>query len=79
MGKSKETVRITLDLTPQFYERLVQLQDLVEAESKANVIREALRLYEYLASRAMRGASFRVVNQDGAEETVALFGTIPLD
>jgi hypothetical protein len=44
--KTQDKARITLDLSPEFYVRLENLTASVGAESKAQVIREALRLYE---------------------------------
>ena len=44
MRRKKATdkkVRVTLDLSPPFYERLEQLERMVDAGTKANVIRQA--------------------------------------
>ncbi len=70
-------IRITLDLTPQSYERLEELENLVDAGTKANVIRQALQLYEYVAQRALEGCTVRVVDQAGAGETIVVPGVIP--
>lgn len=69
----KKKIRISLDLTPGFNERLEHLERLVEGESKASVIRQALQLYEYLVKRHLEGASFKVV-QGGEEKEIAFFG-----
>lgn len=66
----KKKVRVTLDLTPQFYERLEELEDLVDAGSKANVIRQALQLYEYITKKTLAGATFKTVDKNGHEESV---------
>ncbi len=76
--KSKEKkVRVTLDLSPPFYERLEQLEQLVDAGTKANVIRQALQVYEYLAQKTLDGYSFRAVDQDGQEEKIIFLGAGP--
>src|SRR5262249_31526813 len=71
--EEKKKVRISLDVTPGFYERLEALEELVEGDSKAGVIRQALQLYEFLVKQHLEGASFRVV-RDGAEKEIAFFG-----
>jgi hypothetical protein len=74
MPKRTNKVRITLDLSRQFYERLEKLESLVGAESKAVVVRQALQLYEYVAQKASEGYSFRAVGQDGREQDVVFLG-----
>lgn len=68
----EEKIRLTLDLSPQFYNRLEQLERAVEAGSKANLIRQALQLYEYVAKRAAEGCDFRIVDKEGSEEKIVL-------
>lgn len=65
-----EKVRVTIDMTPQFNERLESLESLVEGSSKAEVIRQALQLYEYVAKRIMDGYSFQSVSKDGKRENL---------
>jgi uncharacterized protein (DUF608 family) len=72
-----QKIRVTLDLTPQFYERLEQLEDLVEADSKAGVIRQALQLYEYVARKSLEGWAFRAVNSNGKEENIVFLSVQP--
>lgn len=75
MRVKPKKIRITLDLTPQFYERLEQLEDLVEAESKSTLIRDALQVYEYLAKKTTEGFEFRVVDKNGKEGKIVFLGT----
>ncbi len=70
-------VRVTLDLSPPFYERLEQLEQLVDAGTKANVIRQALQVYEYLAQKTLEGHTFRAVDKDGQEEKIVFLGAGP--
>jgi hypothetical protein len=46
-------IRLTLDVTPEFYDRLEALERKTEAGSKANLIRTALQLYEYFVIRTV--------------------------
>ncbi|HEV7517118.1 MAG TPA: hypothetical protein VGR07_12525 [Thermoanaerobaculia bacterium] len=76
MKKAEEKkVRVSLDVTPKFYGRLEELERLVEAESKAGVIRQALQLYEFMVKRYLEGARFKVVK--GGEEQEIAFFTLP--
>jgi hypothetical protein len=71
---TKKATRVTLDLSPGLYARLKALETLVEADSKAGVIRQALQVYEYIAERSIRdGARFRIIETDGKEENVMFF------
>lgn len=73
MRASKKKVRLTVDLSPQFHERLEALESLVGADSKADLIRDALRLYEFVCRRVIQeGAKFRAVSKSGEVETLVL-------
>jgi hypothetical protein len=67
--------RLTLDLTPDFYRRLEDLEALVRSESKAGLIREALQLYEYVAQKVKEGYTFKI--QKGADEKELVFFKLP--
>ncbi len=71
--KKQKKIRVTLDLTPQFYGRLKQLEELTEAGTKANLIRQALQLYEYVTKKTLDGYSFRAI-KDEDEETLVFLG-----
>jgi hypothetical protein len=60
MAKFKEplssgTKRVQMDLPPKSVERLKRLQELTEAASYAEVMRNALRVYEALILEAEQG------------------------
>ena len=74
---SDKKVRVTIDLTPQFNQRLEELEELVDANSKADIIRQALQLYEYVARRTIEGYTFRAVARNGREENLVFFGAGP--
>jgi hypothetical protein len=77
MKSSEKKVRVTIDLAPQFNQRLEQLEALVGANSKADIIRQALQLFEYVAKRTAGGYTFRAVSRDGHEENLVFFGAGP--
>jgi hypothetical protein len=77
MKNPEKKVRVTIDLTPQFNQRLERLGDLVDANSKADIIRQALQLFEYVAKRTIDGYTFRAVSRDGREENLVFFGAGP--
>lgn len=75
MTKKKDKVRITVDLTKPFYERLEQLESLVAANSKADVIRDALRMYEFICNRLITNDDkLQIVSKNGEKETLVVFG-----
>jgi hypothetical protein len=65
MTDIKRKTRISLDLSRVAFERLSNLETLVDADSKADVIRDALRLYEYLVRQSLRGSRIQCVSQEG--------------
>jgi len=74
--KREKKVRLTVDLPPPFYKRLSQLEHLVEASTKANLIRDALKLYETIARMALDGYEFYAA-KDGRQERIVFLGSIP--
>lgn len=65
----RTTTRVQLELPPQAMDRLQRLKDKTEAASYAEVIRNALRLFEALVDEHEKGAEFSLKRADG--ETVA--------
>jgi Arc/MetJ-type ribon-helix-helix transcriptional regulator len=64
----RSTTRVQLEMPPQAMERLQKLKDRTEAASYAEVIRNALRLFEALVDEHEKGAEFSLKRADG--ETV---------
>lgn len=64
---TKTTTRVQLELPKSSFERLKQLQERTEAASYAEVIRNALRLYEALVKEADAGNDIVVRQLDGSE------------
>lgn len=68
-GTERTTTRVQLEMPPQAMERLQRLKEHTEAASYAEVIRNALRLFEALVEEHSKGAEFSLKRADG--ETVA--------
>jgi hypothetical protein len=65
----RATTRVQLEMPPQALARLQKLKERSEAASYAEVIRNALRLFEALADEHEKGAEFFLRRPDG--ETIA--------
>lgn len=63
--ESRSTTRVQLEMPPQAMERLQRLKDRTEAASYAEVIRNALRVYEALVAEAEQGREFAIKTPDG--------------
>jgi Arc/MetJ-type ribon-helix-helix transcriptional regulator len=72
-------VRITVDLSPALYARLERLTELLGAETKATVIRDALRLLEYVAEETADGRRFFREAPNGDKEALVFLGIESLD
>lgn len=68
-----KTTRVQLELPPQSYERLNALKDKTEASSYAEVLKNALRLYEALITQQDAGRRLYVKGEDGVLVEYALF------
>ena len=64
----RATTRVQLEMPPQAMVRLQKLKDRSEAASYAEVIRNALRLYEALVEEHEKGSEFTLKRANG--ETV---------
>jgi Arc/MetJ-type ribon-helix-helix transcriptional regulator len=67
-------IRITVDLSQALFERLERLTALIGAESKATVIRDALRLLEYVAEQTADGHRFFRETPNGDKEVLVFLG-----
>ena len=68
---AEKRIRLTLDLTPKQFSKLKDLEEETGA-TKAEIVRNALRLYAYIAERALAGDSFRAVDKRGKAAEVVL-------
>jgi hypothetical protein len=59
MLETKKKIRISLDLSARDFERLRRLEHLTGSDSKVDVLRDALRLYEFLVKESLRGSKLK--------------------
>ncbi|MSP48441.1 MAG: hypothetical protein EXQ95_03835 [Alphaproteobacteria bacterium] len=71
----RKTTRVQLELMPQSMERLKRLREMTEAVSYAEVLKNALRLYEALIEEADAGNKFQVRAKDGSVTSYKIFGS----
>jgi len=69
----RTTTRVQLEMPPQAMERLQRLKEKTEAASYAEVIRNALRLFEALVEEHEKGSEFALKRQDGETLTYKIF------
>ena len=69
----RATTRVQLELPPQAMERLQRLKDKTEAASYAEVIRNALRVFEALVEEHEKGAEFSLKRADGSVVAYQVF------
>ncbi len=61
----RSTTRVQLEMPPQAMERLQKLKDRIEAASYAEVIRNALRLFEALVEEHEKVSEFALRGPNG--------------
>jgi hypothetical protein len=61
----RTTTRVQLEMPPQAMVRLQKMKDRTEATSYAEVIRNALRLFEALVEEHEKGAEFSLKRANG--------------
>ncbi len=69
---AKTKIRMTLDLTITQNERLEALMDKSGASAKADVLRQALRLYDFALDKHTDGYEF-LLRKDGETMLLPLF------
>jgi len=72
-AKSRKKYRVQLDFAHGAMERLNKLKVKTEAASYAEVVKNALRLYEALIEETESGKQFLVRDQDGEVASFRLF------
>lgn len=67
--------RLQIDFSPEAVKRVVALRERVHAKSNAEVVRDALRLYEWFLDQQQEGLRIQLVNKDNVvKEVVLLIG-----
>ena len=73
MASSEKKVRVQIDLAPQSYDRLKRLKEVTEASSYTDVLRDALRLYEYLIDVDQKGSRVLIADKKGNQSEIKIF------
>ncbi len=68
----RDTTRVQLDMPPRSMDRLRALKDKTEAASYAEVLRNALRFYEFLVEEAEQGKVVVTEDKDGGGRRTVL-------
>jgi hypothetical protein len=69
----RTTTRVQLEMPPQAMERLQRLKEKTEAASYAEVIRNALRVFEALVQEHEGGAEFYLKRPNGESVAYKIF------
>lgn len=67
------THRVQMELSKSSFERLKRLKQLVEAPSYTEVMKDALRLYEYFVLSDNEGSQFMVKDKAGNVSSIKIF------
>lgn len=60
--------RVQLDFTPEALERLREIKEMAEAKTNAEVVRNALRLYEWFLRQKRDNYKLQLVKDDRVKE-----------
>ena len=60
--------RVQLDFTPEALERLREIKEMAEAKTNAEVVRNALRLYEWFLKQRRENYTFQLVKDNKVKE-----------
>ena len=70
--KSPSRRRIQLDFSPEAYERLIEIKEKSKVRTNAEVVRNALQLYEWFLDLKRRKAKLQIVEKDIVKEVEIL-------
>jgi hypothetical protein len=62
-----------MELSANSFDRLTRLKELSEAGSYTEVMKDALRLYEYVVEEESKGAKFLLESPDGKISQIKIF------
>ena len=72
-SEPSERRRVQMDLPPRSVERLEWLKQFLEAVSYAEVIKDALRLLEYVCLENSKGKKLYLEDEKGNRQEIILF------
>lgn len=70
---SEKTKRVQMELSQSSFERLNRLKEASEAASYTEVMKDALRLYEYILEQDIAGSKFIIKSKDGNTSEIKIF------
>lgn len=65
--------RVQLDFTPEALERLREVKELAGAKTNAEVVRNAIRLYEWFLRQQQENYKLQLVRDDKVKEVEIMF------
>ncbi len=65
--------RLQIDFSPEAHERLMRIRERSEAATNAEVVRNALRLYDWFLEQRARNSRLQLVEGDTVKEIEVLF------
>ena len=65
--------RLQLDFSADAYERLLRIRDRSDAATNAEVVRNALRLYDWFLEQRSKDIRFQIVEDDLVKEVEFFF------
>ena len=65
--------RVQLDFTPEAYQRLLEVRRMAEARTNAEVVRNALRLYEWFLIQRQEGFHLQITKEGVVREVELMF------
>ena len=73
MEHEKDTTRVQFDVSPGSMNRLKDLKKKVEATSSAEVVKNALKIYEALIVETEKGSRFMIEDAEGKVGPIQMF------
>ena len=73
MASADKTRRVQMELSQSSFERLNRLKEMIEASSYTEVMKDALRLYEYVVQKDSEGSNFLLKSKNGDIESIKIF------
>lgn len=71
--ESEQRHRLQLDFSPEAYKRLIELRKRTEARTNAELVRNALRLYEWYLNTRDYGSKIHLVRDNEVKEVEIIF------
>ena len=65
--------RLQIDFSPEAHERLMRIRERSEAATNAEVVRNALRLYDWFLDQRAQNARLQLVEGETVKEIEVLF------